>query len=715
MVLLVPLSAWASGELTPGQQMNHRMMLLVIQVGVILFVARLGNILFEKVRLPGALGELAAGMIIGPFALGGIHFFGFPHGLFPHFGLTSISPELNGLASIASVVLLFDVGLETDLALLLKYSVVGGLAGAGGVVASFFLGAGTLKLLYPFLYGQEISLFDPKCLMLGVVATATSVGITARILSQRRKLGSPEGVTILSAAVIDDVIGIILLAVVTGLATSTKAGGRIDWGHVGLIGAKAIGIWIAATVVGLAASRRISSLLKWFGERTSIAIMSLGLALFLAGLFEEAGLAMIIGAYVMGLSLSKADIAHLIRERLHPIYELLVPIFFCVIGMRIDFSVLASPKILVLGGVYAVASFVAKVVGSGLPTMLAGFNVRGAARVGFGMAPRCEVALIVAGIGLATGMLNTDLFAAVILMVMINTIVAPPALVLTYKNDKSGLRKEPSQKDKGDKKQRSVSFTFPSMEMAKFLTAKLLSVFENEGYFVHNLHDRRGLYQLRKDKNVMEIYYSGSQITVSCAEEMLPLVQTAVYEAVAALQGVIRGLRKPLLAQDIKDQMPEVNGGNRPRIRIGVYLNPRLIKIPLQGETKKEVIEELLDILWENGCISDLEDARSAVMAREESMSTGLQNGVAIPHGRSDSVSKIVCALGVKPGGVDFDSMDGEPTTIIFLTISPRLKPSPHVQFMSTVGQVLDEEGRERILVCHRSQEVYEILLERGL
>ena len=213
----------------------------------------------------------------------------------------------------------------------------------------------------------------------------------------------------------------------------------------------------------------------------------------------------------------------------------------------------------------------------------------------------------------------------------------------------------------------------------------------------------------------MEIHYSGNQITVTCAEGMLPLVQTAVYEAVAALQGVIKGLQKPLDAQDIKAQMPEGKGETPPRIRLGDFLTPRLIKIPLQGETKKEVIEELLDILWRNGTISDLQDARSAVMAREESMSTGLQNGVAIPHGRSDSVSNIVCALGIKPAGIEFDSMDGEPTTIIFLTLSPRTKPAPHVQFMSTVGQVLDEEGREKLLACDSSQEVYQALLKRGL
>ena len=196
----------------------------------------------------------------------------------------------------------------------MRYSLTGALVGFGGVVFSFFLGCWVTYIFSAHFMGEQLPFFHPICLFMGIASTATSVGITARILSEKKKLDSPEGVTILSAAVIDDVFGMILLAVVLGIAASARHHGHVNWGNIVGIGVKAFSIWLIATFIGIIASRRISLLLKMFRDRTAIAIMALGLALILSGLFEEAGLAMIIGAYVMGLSLSQADISHLVRE-----------------------------------------------------------------------------------------------------------------------------------------------------------------------------------------------------------------------------------------------------------------------------------------------------------------------------------------------------------------------------------------------------------------
>ena len=147
VVVLLPSTAAAAGMgQTPTAAMGHRMMLLVIQLGLIIFAAKLGSMLFERLRLPGPLGELAAGILIGPYALGFLTFPGFPHGLFPLYGSSALSPELNGFCAVAAVVLLFTVGLETDIGLLLRYSVAGVLVGLGGVVASFGLGAGVVMV-----------------------------------------------------------------------------------------------------------------------------------------------------------------------------------------------------------------------------------------------------------------------------------------------------------------------------------------------------------------------------------------------------------------------------------------------------------------------------------------------------------------------------------------------------------------------------------------
>ena len=266
--------------------MTHRMMLLVIQLGIILFAAKIGGMVFERMKLPGVLGELMAGVLIGPHLLGGISLPGFVYGLFGTAGPDVVSPELYGFCTVASIVLLFLVGLETDIKLLARYSITGSLVGIGGVVAAFVMGDLAAVLFSGSILGEPRGFMDPSCLFMGIIATATSVGISARILSEKRKLDSPEGVVILAAAVIDDVLGIILLAIGLGVYSARGEGGELDWGRIALIGGKAIGVWLGATTVGLIASRRISGLLKLFGDRSTVAVMALGLALILAGLFE---------------------------------------------------------------------------------------------------------------------------------------------------------------------------------------------------------------------------------------------------------------------------------------------------------------------------------------------------------------------------------------------------------------------------------------------
>ena len=289
VLCLLAVPAFAAGA--GGGELSHRMMMLVIQLGVIIIAARLANIFFERLKMPGVLGELAAGMIIGPYLLGALSLPGFANGLFPMEGGTPVSPELYGICTVASVVLLFVVGLETDISLLLRFCVAGSLVGIGGVVFSFIAGAWIASAMSVPLFGEKLGVFAPACILLGIIATATSVGISARILSEKRKLDTPEGVTILAGAVVDDVLGIILLAVGLSLVTASGGDAGIDWGHIGIIVLKAVGIWLAATIAGIAASRKISVLLKWFRDRSSISMMALGLALILAGLFEEAGLA----------------------------------------------------------------------------------------------------------------------------------------------------------------------------------------------------------------------------------------------------------------------------------------------------------------------------------------------------------------------------------------------------------------------------------------
>jgi len=258
-----------------------------------------------------------------------------------------------------------------------------------------------------------------------------------------------------------------------------------------------------------------------------------------------------------------------------------------------------------------------------------------------------------------------------------------------------------------DKTRTSAKFEFPSMEVAEFFVQKLVTVFEDDGFFVHRLSRQEGLYQLRKDYTVIDFHQSAAELTFSCDHKTVPLVNAAMFETVAELEQAFCELRKPLDSQSIRTRLLEAGPLGPHTLRLKDYLTPRLIQPSLEGSTKAEVIDELLELLAESGLLHDVETARQAVWQREESMSTGLQYGVAIPHGKTDAVDRLVCAIGLKKQGVDFNAMDGQPSEIIILTLSPKTKPAPHVQFMSTVSQILTRSGRQRILQCKTRRQLY--------
>ena len=718
--LLAPaalLAATGGGE-PEMPALAERMMLLVIQLGVILFAARIGGNLFERLRLPGVLGELCIGILIGPSLLGGIPIpwaEGFGQGLFhvsPLLGAgnTPVSPELYGICTLASVVLLFMVGLETDLKLLVRYALAGGLVGLGGVIASYGVGALLGMWLLPgIMGGRHFSFLDPACIFLGVMSTATSVSITARILSEKRKLDSPEGVTIVAGAVIDDVLGIVVLAIGMGVIGASGGSGAVDWGHIGWIAFKSLGIWLGATAVGILFAREIGRALKGAGEKAQIAILALGLALIVAGLFEEAQLAMIIGAYVLGLSLSRTDISQVIREHLHPIYLFMVPCFFVVMGMMVNIRQLCEPRILVFGLIYTAGAVLAKLVGCGLPTLLCRFNARGALRVGLGMIPRGEVALIVAGIGISRGMITQEVFGVAILMTLLTTLIPPPLLVKAFQSSAPGLRRGALQPPELP----VLAYRFPTPEVTSLLLNHLLEQFRVEGFFVHMLDLAGETYQMRKDAMVINLTREPQTITFRCSAEEMPFVRMAMTEVVVEIELTLKELQQPLDAHRLLAVPGEEDVRMARRTRMGRYLAEKTMIPNLQGVTKADVIAELVHCLAEQGLVHDEAEALSAVLRREEAMSTGLRHGFACPHGRTTAVDNLVCAIGIKAGGLPFGAIDSEPTRFILLVLSPAGAVAPYMELMAAMRGVFDEEGRQALLGCRTPAEMLSVVTRR--
>jgi Kef-type K+ transport system membrane component KefB/mannitol/fructose-specific phosphotransferase system IIA component (Ntr-type) len=549
---------------------------------------------------------------------------------------------------------------------------------------------------------------DPRCLFLGILSTATSVGITARILSDQKKMDSPEGVTILAAAVFDDVLGIIALAVVLGLVTvlNEGRGGPEPLVILGIAG-KAFGIWLGFSALGLIFSRQIAAFLKSFKHSHDFMVLALGIALLLAGFFEKQGLAMIIGAYIVGLSLSKTDIAPVIQERIHGLYEFFVPIFFAVMGMMVNVREILSPPVLLFGAVYTLGAIIAKVIGCGGPALLLGFNPRGALRIGTGMVPRGEVALIIAGIGLASGVLDTALFGVVILMTLITTLVAPPLLNVTLKLPGLGTRNPVKTGDYA-----GSSWDFHDDDIADMVTDALLKALRAEGFYVRIMNIDEGLSQARKDNIALSVTRSGSTLTIETAGADMPFVRTAVYEVILRLSETMQKLKAAADPAAMRKELLE--GRGRTTQELLELVTGECTVTEMKGTTKDAVLTELVDILAAHGKLEDRDLVLHDIFEREKSMSTGMQHGIALPHAKSEGVRDICVAVGIKRTGIEFESIDGEKSRLFIMVVSPRRISGPHIQFLAAIGTVLkDDTVREQVIRCGSPGEVVE-LLHRG-
>lgn len=697
-------------EMGGGSGLVERMAVLVFQIAIILIASWGGGLVFKKLRLPIILGELVTGILIGPFLLGSIPLPGFTEGLFGIAGNFPVSPELYGFATVASIVLLFLIGLETDLNTFLRFSVSGSLIGIGGLLFSFILGDLATIWFSKMAFGITYSFADAIPLFLGVISSATSVGITATILSEKQKIDSPEGVTILSAAIIDDVMGIILLAIVIGIIKR----GDVQWGSIGLIAGRAIGVWLGFMLLGLLFARKISTGLKLFKGTDTIAVMSFALALLLAGIFEKSGLAMIIGAYIMGLTFSKTDLAYLLQNNLNIFYRFFVPIFFCVMGMLIDVRAIFDKNVIFFALIYSALAIFAKMAGCSLPALLLNFNIRGATRIGVGMVPRGEVALIVAGIGLSSGILSPNAFSVAVIMTFLTTLIIPPIFAGMLDNKEDVLRKSP--RITSDKK--FITYEFPNRETAELLLIKIINAFKNEGFFVNLLDIRRHLYGIRKEASFITMRFSPEKIIFDCREEDVAFIHTLFFEALAHLQRTIRQLQSLTDREEIGKRIFPDSDRNKPKLNkkdkllLARLFAPNEVEFNLQGNTKDALLRELVQIFINSGAISQAKynEVFNLFLAREKDISTGMQSGIAFPHTRTNLVKRMKTVVGISKDGVDFNSLDKQQSYIFIASLIPTEQPEPYLKMMSVMSQFLSiKENRDRLIACRSNRELYEV------
>jgi Kef-type K+ transport system membrane component KefB len=401
---------------------------------VILVAAKIGGEVFERMGQPAVLGELLFGIVLGNLGLAG----------FQGVEFLQASAGIEILAQLGVILLLFQVGLESNVAEMMSVGWSSLLVAVLGVIAPFFLGWGVSAWLLP---GEETLVH----VFIGATLCATSVGITARVLGDLGKLAARESKIVLGAAVIDDVLGLVLLSVVAGVIAAANTGGSLDAMAAVLIVVKAVVFLVGALLLGGWLSRRVFRLAGFLRVQGLLLALALTICFLLAYLADRIGLATIVGAFAAGLILDGVQFRdlgdrtkHSIEELIEPIAGFLVPVFFVLMGVRVDLRSFGRWGVLGFAGVLCLAAILGKMI------CAAGVLERRMDRlsVAVGMVPRGEVGLIFAGIGAQLQLhgrpvIGPSVFAAVVVMVIVTTLVTPPALKITLaRGDRRKARRQ---------------------------------------------------------------------------------------------------------------------------------------------------------------------------------------------------------------------------------------------------------------------------------
>ena len=393
----------------------------IIAIGILLFAAKLMAELFLRLKLPIVLGELLAGMIVGPFALGSFL-------ILDGESLVKINENIMVIGEIGAIVILFMAGLEMTPKEFLRGGKASFIVGTLGVVVPFFAGLVVFQM-----FG-----FDAfQSMLIATALTATSIAISVQVLSEFGKIKSPEARLIIGAAVVDDILAIAVLSVVVSLTGGVE---QIDILDVTFTILKVLGFFAVILIVAIIVLPRIITPRLWKakGSVEGIATASFFGAAALAGTI---GLSPIVGAFAVGMALSTTKVIEKIENYIGKVGLIFAPLFFAVIGAQVDFRGI-NLEILMLSGIIIAVAIATKLLGCGLPAWLLLKNKTQGMRVGIGMISRGEVGLIVAGVGLSAGVLTSSVYSTIVIMVAATTIITPIWLKMDYRKE---LTKQPQQ------------------------------------------------------------------------------------------------------------------------------------------------------------------------------------------------------------------------------------------------------------------------------
>ncbi|MHB0977136.1 MAG: cation:proton antiporter [Candidatus Aquicultorales bacterium] len=373
---------------------------ILLDLLVVFIAAKLGGEIAERLKQPAIIGEIALGLLVGAL------------------GIAGHSDAVKVAATIGAIILLFQVGLETDVKAVLAIGARAAVVAVLGIVVPFVLG-----FILMAVWGAP----TVESMFLGTALVATSVGITARVLSDLGVLGSIESRIILAAAVLDDILGLLVLSGVTAIAKA----GSVPLTDIVLLLGKGVFFIIATGLLIPLALNRHGFLIERLRHRNALFSIALASCIGFALLAEFFGLAAIVGAFLAGLGFAGVPNHKELKKNLSPVSDFVVPLFFVSVGMQVDLGSLLSPEVLTLGVIVSILAVAGKLVGCGLGAV--GMKAKSVLIVGVGMVPRGEVGLIVASIGKGLGVIPDSLVAIITLVSITTTVIVPPLLPLLFR------------------------------------------------------------------------------------------------------------------------------------------------------------------------------------------------------------------------------------------------------------------------------------------
>jgi Kef-type K+ transport system membrane component KefB len=389
---------------------------VIISLSLLLFASKIFAELFHRIKLPIVLGELLAGIVIGPYALGGLPLFnGEP--------VVILDETIKHIGELAAIVILFVAGLEITPREFLRGGASSFTIGALGVIVPFFVGYFVFSL-----YGLEAL----ETLLIATALTATSIAISIQVLTSLGKMQTKEARLILGAAIVDDILAIAVLSVVL---TMVQTGNTTpDIMEITFLILKILGLFVALLVGSIVIVPKILHREKLWKSQGSIEGITTAIFFGGAGIAALVGLSPIVGAFAIGMAVASTRLIKQVEEYVHKLQIIFAPLFFAIIGAQVDLRGI-NLDVLLLAGILILIAIVTKMVGCGLPSLIFLKDKSKAMRVGIGMVSRGEVGLIVAGVGATSGVISGDVYTAIIVMVAVTTIITPIWLKKAYQKE----------------------------------------------------------------------------------------------------------------------------------------------------------------------------------------------------------------------------------------------------------------------------------------